>query len=134
MTGRGADKSNLATIGRDVLLVTGFDERAGRIRVSVPPGADLESRVSVDAVEHHGIYREFPEVGAILHLHAWLPGISSTAQSYPCGTLELAEEVLALLRKAPDPANAGPPTGSKITSAPRPPVSASTPARKSSFR
>jgi ribulose-5-phosphate 4-epimerase/fuculose-1-phosphate aldolase len=106
MTGRGANKSNLTKIGRDILLVTGFDERSGRIRVSVPPGTDRDSRVSVDAVEHHGIYGEFPEVGAILHLHAWLPGIESTAQSYPCGTRELADEVLGLLRRAPDPANA----------------------------
>jgi ribulose-5-phosphate 4-epimerase/fuculose-1-phosphate aldolase len=106
MTGRGVNKAELRKIGRDILLVTGFDEERRRIRISVPPGTDPGTRVSVDAVEHFKIYREFPEVSAILHLHAWLPGIQSTLQSYPCGTIELADEVLSLVRRAPDPADA----------------------------
>lgn len=106
MTGRGANKGSLQGVGRDILLVTGYDPGRRAIRLSVPPGTDPTVRVSVDAIEHWGIYREFPAVGAILHVHAWLPGIDSTLQSYPCGTFELAEEVLALVRRAPDPNNA----------------------------
>ena len=33
---------------------------------------------SVDAVEHERIYREFPKVGAIVHVHAWLEGAITT--------------------------------------------------------
>ena len=106
MSGRGVNKADLRVVGRDILLVTGFDEERLRMRVSVPPGADPASRVSVDAVEHFKIYREFPRVGAIIHVHGWLPGIDSTLQSYPCGSLELANEVLELVRRAPDPDNA----------------------------
>ena len=106
MSGRGVDKGRLEVVGRDVLLVTGVDEDAGRVRVRVPPGTDDTARVSVDAVEHALIYRDVPAVGAIIHVHAWMPGIESTPQNYPCGTVELAREVLALVRRAPDPANA----------------------------
>lgn len=106
MSGRGVDKANLREIGKDMLLVTGVDEEAGKVRVSVPPGTDPTSRVSVDAVEHALIYREFPGVGAIIHVHAWMPGIDATLQNYPCGTVDLAREVLELVRRAPDPCNA----------------------------
>jgi len=106
MTGRGVDKGNLQVVGRDMLLVTGVDEGAGRVRVRVPPGTDDAVRVSVDAVEHALIYRDFPQVGAIIHVHAWMDGIDSTLQNYPCGTVELAREVLDLVRRAPDPGNA----------------------------
>ncbi len=106
MTGRGAGKGDLRGVGKDIFLVTGYDEGRRAIRLSVPPGTDPTARVSVDAIEHWLIYREFPEVGAILHVHAWLPGIESTLQSYPCGSYELAEEVLALVRRTPDPADA----------------------------
>jgi ribulose-5-phosphate 4-epimerase/fuculose-1-phosphate aldolase len=106
MTGRGVDKGNLRRIGSDILLVTGFDEERRAMRVSVPPGNDPTARVSVDAIEHFKIYRAFPGIGAILHVHAWLPGIASTLQSYPCGSVELADEVLALVHRAPDPQNA----------------------------
>ena len=106
MTGRGVNKGDLREIGKDMLLVTGFDEGRLAMRLSVPPGPDRTSRVSVDAIEHFQIYREFPRVGAMIHVHAWLPGIESTLQNYPCGSLELANEVLALVRRAPDPDNA----------------------------
>jgi ribulose-5-phosphate 4-epimerase/fuculose-1-phosphate aldolase len=106
MSGRGVDKSNLSVIGKDILLVRGADEERGSIRLSVPPGTDSTSRVSVDAIEHFLVYRDFPDVGAIVHVHAWVPGIESTLQNYPCGSLELAQEVLTLVRRSPDPANA----------------------------
>src|SRR5262249_47025515 len=98
--------ADLLVIGRDILLVTGFDPGRLAMRVSVPPGTDPASRVSVDAIEHFKIYRDYPSVGAIIHVHAWLPGIDSTLQNYPCGSMELADEVLSLVRKAPDPDNA----------------------------
>jgi ribulose-5-phosphate 4-epimerase/fuculose-1-phosphate aldolase len=105
MSASGVDKANLREPGRDILLVSGYDAEANRIVLSVPP--DLEPRrVSVDAIEHWMIYRENPEVDAILHLHAWVAGIEATDVNYPCGTAELAESVAALVATAPDPAHA----------------------------
>ncbi len=106
MTGRGIDKSNIRIVGKDILLVKGFDMGAGTACVSVPPGYDPRARVSVDAVEHYMIYHEFPGVGAIVHAHAWIEGVPCTRQNYPCGTVELATEVLTLLRRTEDPLRA----------------------------
>ena len=52
------------------------------------------------------IYREHPEVGAIVHVHAWIDGTPATEIAYPCGTLELADAVARLVRQAPDPSRA----------------------------
>jgi ribulose-5-phosphate 4-epimerase/fuculose-1-phosphate aldolase len=62
--------------------------------------------VSVDAIKHWMIYREHPDVGAILHVHAWMQGIAATEINYPCGTQELAESVAELIAREPDPAHA----------------------------
>ena len=78
--------------GRDILLVTGYDEANAKIVLSVPPGIEPR-RVSVDAIEHWMIYQAHPDVGAILHVHAWMEGIAATDINYPCGTQELAEAV-----------------------------------------
>ena len=67
------------------------------MRLSVPPNVKPR-RVSVDAIEHLMIYREHPEVGAILHVHGWMAGAVSTEVIYPCGTEELALEVAELVR------------------------------------
>ncbi len=105
MSASGVDKSRLVDVGRDILLVSGYDEDAGRIVLSVRP--DLEPRrVSVDAIEHWTIYREHPGVGAILHVHAWVEGIRATEVNYPCGTAELAASVAALLAAEPEPERA----------------------------
>ena len=71
----------------------------------MPPalGTDPGARVSVDAIEHFKIYDALPGVGAIVHVHAWMEGVEATTQSWPCGTEELADEVLAILRRQPDP-------------------------------
>jgi len=105
MSASGVDKSHLREVGREVLLVTGYDQRLGVIRLSVPAGVKPR-RVSVDAIEHLTIYREHPEVGAILHVHGWVPGATSTEAVYPCGTEELAMEVAGLVRDAPNPGRA----------------------------
>jgi hypothetical protein len=104
MTARGVDKSNLKGLGKDILLVNGYDREKGEMQVSVPQKYDPRIRVSVDAIEHYMIYREFPETGAIVHVHAWIDDVLSTSQTYPCGTSELAENVVALLKKTPFPA------------------------------
>ena len=75
------------------------------MKISIPPGIEPR-RVSVDAIEHWMIYREHPEVGAILHVHAWVDGVDATQVNFPCGTAELAESVAELVREAPDPAHA----------------------------
>ena len=105
MSASGVDKANLREPARDILLVSGYDTAGGRIVLSVRP--DLEPRrVSVDAIEHWMIYRENPEVGAILHVHAWVEGIEATEINFPCGTEELASSVARLVAAAPDPAHA----------------------------
>jgi ribulose-5-phosphate 4-epimerase/fuculose-1-phosphate aldolase len=71
----------------------------------VPPEVEPR-RVSVDAIEHWMIYTEQPEVGAILHVHAWIEGVVSTQLQYPCGTYELGRAVADLVGAAPDPAHA----------------------------
>jgi ribulose-5-phosphate 4-epimerase/fuculose-1-phosphate aldolase len=103
MTARGVDKSDLKGIGKDILLVTGYDKENGEMQVSVPQAYDARIRVSVDAIEHYMIYREFPGTGAIVHVHAWIDDVLCTAQSFPCGTRELAENVVELLKKTSSP-------------------------------
>jgi len=105
MSASGVDKSRLETPGRDILLVSGYDAEQGRIVLSVPPGVEPR-RVSVDAIEHWKIYRDHPDVGAILHVHAWVEGVPATEVNYPCGTEELAQNVADLLAAEPDPAHA----------------------------
>lgn len=102
MSASGVDKSHLREVGTEVLLVTGFDEAKEAILLSVPPNV-MPRRVSVDAIEHYMLYQEHPGVGAILHVHAWMDGVSSTEVNYPCGTIELAIEVAELVRQADDP-------------------------------
>ena len=105
MSASGVDKSKLESVGRDILMVKDFDDDRGVIVLSVPPGIEPK-RVSVDAIEHWMIYREHPEVRAILHVHAWIEGTIATEINYPCGTQELAESVADLIDREPDPAHA----------------------------
>lgn len=102
MSASGIDKSRMTEVGRDFLLVKAFDEKAGAMRLSVPPNVEPR-RVSVDAIEHWLVYRENPEVQAILHVHAWLNGTLSTEVHLPCGTYELGMAIAELVKKAPDP-------------------------------
>ena len=103
MTARGVDKSQLKGIGKDILLVKGYNKLQGKMLVSVAGQYDPRIRVSVDAIEHYMIYREFPKVGAIVHVHAWIENVLCTTQVYPCGTRELAENAVALLKKTSTP-------------------------------
>jgi len=105
MSASGVDKSNLSAIGRDLLLVKDYDEERNAIVLQVPPDVSPR-RVSVDAIEHWMIYREHPEVNAIIHVHAWMEGVPSTPFNYPCGTYQLAEAVAEKIRQSPDPARA----------------------------
>jgi ribulose-5-phosphate 4-epimerase/fuculose-1-phosphate aldolase len=105
MSASGVDKSKLEIAGRDVLLVSGYDEGASKMLLSVPPGVEPR-RVSVDAIEHWMIYQAHPGVGGILHVHAWMEGIQATDINYPCGTHELALAVADLLAREPDPVHA----------------------------
>ncbi|HEX7525965.1 MAG TPA: hypothetical protein VF327_06625, partial [Gaiellaceae bacterium] len=49
MSASGVDKSKLEEPGRDILLVSDYDEENGRIVLSVPPASEPR-RVSVDAI------------------------------------------------------------------------------------
>jgi Class II Aldolase and Adducin N-terminal domain len=105
MSASGVDKSQLVTPGRDILLVSDYDADRGVIVLSVPPAVEPR-RVSVDAIEHWMIYQAHPDVGAILHVHAWIDGIVSTQLNYPCGSEELAVAVSDALAREPDPVHA----------------------------
>jgi ribulose-5-phosphate 4-epimerase/fuculose-1-phosphate aldolase len=105
MSASGVDKSDLRLIGEHILLVRGYDPERDTMVLSVPPEVKTR-RVSVDAIEHWMIYREDPDVGAILHVHGWIDGTVSTDVNYPCGTLQLAASVADLVRSAPDPSRA----------------------------
>ncbi len=105
MSASGVDKSNLREVGRDILMVTDYDRPNERMVLSVPPGVEPR-RASVDAIEHWMIYREHPQVGAIVHVHAWIPGVEATEFNFPCGTAELATAVAEIIRRAPEPGRA----------------------------
>jgi ribulose-5-phosphate 4-epimerase/fuculose-1-phosphate aldolase len=105
MSASGVDKSALETPGRDILLVSGYAPERNTMIMSVPPNVEPR-RVSVDAIEHWMIYQAHPDVGAILHVHAWMQDIAATDINYPCGTAELATSVAELLAAEPDPAHA----------------------------
>ncbi len=102
MTGRGVDKAKLDVIGKDLLLVTKFDPDAREVHITVPPGFE-DSRASIDSSIHATIYREFPEIGAMIHIHWFVDGIVYTDEHYPCGTIELCESTLDGLKKTDDP-------------------------------
>lgn len=105
MSASGVDKSDLREVGRDILMVKDYDALNGAMILSVPPNVEPR-RVSVDAIEHWMVYREHPEVGAILHVHAWMEGVPSTQFNYPCGTYELGQAVADIVRGHPNPAQA----------------------------
>jgi ribulose-5-phosphate 4-epimerase/fuculose-1-phosphate aldolase len=105
MSASGVDKAQLDEPGRDILLVSGYDPDNARMILTVPPNVEPR-RVSVDAIEHWMIYQHHPDVGAILHVHAWMEGIAATDINYPCGTAELAGAVSDLMAAEPDPAHA----------------------------
>lgn len=105
MSARGVDKGRLQGIGRDILLIRGFDVERHAMVVSVPPGVEPRS-ASVDAIEHWMLYSAYPGIGAIIHIHAWMEGIVSTTVNFPCGTYELAHEVAEKIRQQDDPTRA----------------------------
>jgi ribulose-5-phosphate 4-epimerase/fuculose-1-phosphate aldolase len=73
--------------------------------LSIPPTI-TPRRASVDAIEHYIIYKEHPSIGAIVHIHAWMEGVTATEINYPCGTLELAQTVAELIRQEDNPSRA----------------------------
>ncbi|WP_078427132.1 class II aldolase/adducin family protein [Alkalihalobacterium alkalinitrilicum] len=105
MSASGIDKSNMNKIGQDILFIKGYNSDDNKIEVSVPPEV-TPKRASVDAIEHWMIYKEHPEVGAIVHIHAWMDGIQATEINYPCGTVELAKTVAQLVRESDNPTQA----------------------------
>lgn len=102
MTGRGVNKAKLDVIGRDILLVSKFDPAAREVHITVPPGFE-DSRVSIDSSIHATIYREFPEIGAMIHIHWFVDDIVYTDEHYPCGTIELCESTLDGLKQTDNP-------------------------------
>ncbi|WP_096200544.1 class II aldolase/adducin family protein [Bacillus sp. FJAT-45350] len=103
MSASGINKADMKVIGQDILYIKGYNDEKNNIQVSVPKEI-MPKRASVDAIEHWMVYKEHPEVGAIVHIHAWMDGIEATEINYPCGTVELAETVAQLVREADNPA------------------------------
>jgi hypothetical protein len=102
MSASGVDKGKVGEVGRDILLVKGYDRGLDAMRLSVPPGA-RPLRVSVDAIEHWQVYERHPEIGAMIHVHAWVDGIPTTQVNYPCGTVEMGEAMADLFDQAQTP-------------------------------
>lgn len=102
MSASGVDKGKIGTVSRDILLVKTYDAAENAMRLSVLPGSE-PLRVSVDAVEHWGVYEHHPEIGAMIHVHAWVDGIPATEVNYPCGTIEMGEAMAALLGEQETP-------------------------------
>jgi ribulose-5-phosphate 4-epimerase/fuculose-1-phosphate aldolase len=103
MSASGIDKSNMKVIGQDILYIKGYNSENNHIEVSVPSKVNPK-RASVDAIEHWMIYKAHPEVGAIVHIHAWMDGVQATEINYPCGSIELAETVAELVKESDNPA------------------------------
>lgn len=106
MSCTGRNKAKLEIMGKDIVLVRGCDLTRNVRTVSVPPNTEEPEYPSVDAIEHWLIYKENPEVGAIIHVHGWIEGVPSTQIPYPCGTYELGRAVADLVRSSPDPVGA----------------------------
>lgn len=102
MTGRGVDKANLQVIGRDIVLVRRFDPQEGKVHLSVPPGFE-DARSSIDSSIHAAIYREYPRLGAMIHIHSFVDDIVYTDDHYPCGTIELCDSTLEALGRTATP-------------------------------
>jgi ribulose-5-phosphate 4-epimerase/fuculose-1-phosphate aldolase len=102
MSASGVDKGKVGQVGRDILLVKGYDPEADAMRLSVPPGAS-PLRVSVDAIEHWQVYERHPEIGAMVHIHAWVDGVATTEVNYPCGTVEMGAAMADLFDRDPHP-------------------------------
>lgn len=105
MSASGVNKANMQVVGQDILYIKSYNSKKNAMEISVPPLISPK-RASVDAIEHWMIYKEHPKVGAIVHIHAWMDGIAATEINYPCGTIQLAETVANLVRKATDPSRA----------------------------
>jgi ribulose-5-phosphate 4-epimerase/fuculose-1-phosphate aldolase len=105
MSASGVNKASLREVGRDILMVSGYNPETNAMRISVPAGV-TPRRASVDAIEHWMIYEEHPAVGAIVHVHAWMDGARATEINFPCGTYELAQAVADIVREEPDPSRA----------------------------
>lgn len=105
MSAAGCNKADLKRIGQDVLLVKGYDSDSKAMQISVPSNLS-PNRVSVDAIEHWMIYSEHPDIGAIIHIHAWIDGVKATEINYPCGTIQLAQNVAELIKQQPEPSRA----------------------------
>lgn len=105
MSASGINKADMRIIGQDILHIKQYNRDKNAMEISVPPNISPK-RASVDAIEHWMIYNEHPNVGAIVHIHAWMDGIPATEINYPCGTLQLAETVAELIRNADDPSRA----------------------------
>ncbi len=61
-------------------MIKGFEAEQKAMQISIPPHIKPR-RASVDAIEHWMIYNEHPDVGAIVHIHAWMDDLSNRQKS-----------------------------------------------------
>ena len=103
-------KDHLRLAGaREDTPVVGTDDGREFTRVIIGNEQTLDTAAAARDILAAGeaLVRAHPEVGAIVHIHAWWRDpIPSTQVNYPCGTYELAAEVADLVRHAPDPSRA----------------------------
>jgi len=102
VTAGGVEKESLSK--EDLVEVLGYDKKGEVVSVSGLKEPSSESRM------HWRIYKEFPGVNAVVHVHDELvlqskekaksQGLVFTEREFPYGTNELAEAVVNALRKA----------------------------------
>jgi ribulose-5-phosphate 4-epimerase/fuculose-1-phosphate aldolase len=85
----------------DLAWVTGFDLAANRVEATGP------ARPSSEALTHALVYHTLPRVHAVIHVHspaiwqhAGALGLASTPADAAYGTVAMAQETAALLRRA----------------------------------
>jgi L-fuculose-phosphate aldolase len=102
ITAGGVDKAVLSK--RHIVEVLGYDRKAGIVTASGIEEPSSEARM------HYMIYRNFPKVNAVVHVHdetvlanlekARSCGAAVTEKEFPYGTQELALEVVKSLEKS----------------------------------
>ncbi|MFQ6009887.1 MAG: class II aldolase/adducin family protein [Candidatus Aenigmatarchaeota archaeon] len=100
VTGRGVHKGSLTKDDLVRIEDVDFEERVVYAIGKVKP--------STEALAHYMIYSKYP-YKAIIHVHdnavleyAKKYVVPKTEKTYPCGTLELAEEILKCMENNPD--------------------------------
>ncbi|MBT5022446.1 bifunctional phosphopantothenoylcysteine decarboxylase/phosphopantothenate--cysteine ligase CoaBC [Candidatus Woesearchaeota archaeon] len=100
ITAKQADKSNLS-IG-DLIYVADVDDKSQKIFYESNNGKVPSS----EALMHAKLYESRPDIGVVVHTHddeiIGTGKMPATKNAYPCGTVEISNEILKLVSENPD--------------------------------